>query len=350
MEDQSSVPGDRARSVAAMMTATPYESLVAAAAQLTDTDVLGDIDENNVSVASASLARNCCALEAARRALGPQCTVSLRFEEAFFADHCDDLSHLRNLARAFRAEALRAAGDNDYRTAAEIGIDILELANAARRGGLVTDLLVSAAISAIGIEGLRRIRTKFDHGTRRLLIEQLRRLEAEREPFTEIVARDHKWEMAVGYKDEPCDFMSMDLADADECGLSEDDQRDLLQLLQHIGDLPETDRRRMECDQDRHILALMRMLVVDLALREWHASSGSFPDDLASLTAQMLPKLPLDPFTETSFIYRRVGDTSFHLYSTGPKSCDGGGQFGDWTSVAAGSADLCLDAGDYWRD
>ncbi len=333
-----------------MMTATPYESLVAAAARLTDTDVLADIDEGNVSVASAHLDRNCFALEAARRALGPQCTVPLRFEEAFFSEHCDDFSHLRNLARAFRAEALRAAGNKDYHTAAEVGIDILELANAVRRGGLVTDLLVGVAISAIGIEGLRKIRTTLDHGTRRLLIEQLLRLEAERESFTEIVARDHKWEMAVGYKDEPCDFMSMDLTDPDECGLSEDEQRDLLQLLQHIGDLPATDRRKMELDHDRHILALMRMLVVDLALRDWHASSGSFPDGLSSLTTQMLPKLPLDPYTETWFIYRRVGDTSFQLYSTGPKSCDGGGQFGHWPSVATGSADLCLDAGDYWLE
>lgn len=57
--------------------------------------------------------------------------------------------------------------------------------------------------------------------------------------------------------------------------------------------------------------------------------------------------MPLDPFTDQSFLYRRLSDHSFALYSTRPSKVDHGGVFGPWMMVAAGHADLCLDAGDY---
>ena len=333
-----------------MMTTTPYETLVESAARLTGVDAFDDIDDSHVSAASRLLQQNQLALESARRALGPDCVVPLRYEQAFFSQHCDHVSHLRNLARAFRAEAWLAVSRNDFQAAARICMDTLELANATRRGGLVTDLLVGIAISGIAMHALRKIRTKLENSTRRLVIDELHRLEAEREPFAVVVARDRDWELAVGYEDEPCDFTAQELIDPNECGLSEEEQKEILQLLQQMAELPEPDQRKMQRDQDYHILALMRMLAVDLALRDWRDTFGSFPNDLSSLTPQPLAQLPLDPYTENSFIYRRISDASFDLYSTGPKLTDGGGHFGPWPSVAAGCADLCLDADDYCPD
>jgi hypothetical protein len=331
-----------------MMTTTPYEALVESAARLTGVDALDGIDQTHVSAASGLLQQNQTALASARRALGPECVVPLRYEEAFFPEHCDHVSHLRNLARAFRAEAWLAVSRNDFHAAARIGIDTLELANAARRGGLVTDLLVGNAISGIAMHVLRKIRIKLESGTRRLVIDELHRLEAEREPFAVVVARDRDWDLAVGYEDKPCDFIPRELIDPEECGLSEEEQKEILQLLQQIAELPEPDQRKMQREQDYHILALMRMLAVDLALRDWRDKLGAFPSDLSSLTPQPLAELPLDPYTENSLIYRRTGNASFELYSTGPKLTDGGGHFGPWPNVAAGCADLCLDADDYW--
>ncbi|MDY0170117.1 MAG: hypothetical protein RBS80_26470 [Thermoguttaceae bacterium] len=329
------------------MATTPYEALVESAARLTDVDTLADIDAAHTSTASELLNQNQGALESARRALGPTCVVPVRYEEAFFDEHCDHFSHLRNLARAFRAEAWLAASRNDFRSAALIAIDILELANAVRRGGLVTDLLVGIAISGIAIEFLRKIRTQIDNDTRRRVMDELHRLEAERESFDDVVARDRDWEIAVGYEDKHCDSMSLEMDDPEECGLSEEEQKEIRQLVQQIADLPESDQRKMQRDQDYRILASMRLLAVDLALRDCHATSGSFPNDLSSLTPQPLAELPLDPYTENSFLHRRISAASFDLYSTGPKLTDGGGHFGPWPSVAAGCADLCLDADDY---
>ena len=197
------------------------------------------------------------------------------------------------------------------------------------------------------MDALRKIRTKLDSGTRRLVIDQLHRLDAERESFADIVERDRDWEVAVGYEGKPCDSMSHELSNPEECGLSEEEQKEILQLLQQMADLPESDQRKMQRDQDYHILALMRLLAVDLALRDCRDTCGSFPNDLSALTPQPLAEPPLDPYTENAFIYRRTSDTLFDLYSTGPKLTDSGGHFGPWSSVAADCADLCLDANDY---
>ena len=276
--------------------------------------------------------------------------MPVRYEESLFSEHCEDFTHLRNLARAFRAEAWLATSKNDFQAAARICIDTLELANAARRGGLVTDLLVGVAISRIAMDALRKIRTQLPSGMRCFVMNELQRLEAEREPFADIVARDRDWETAVEYEDTPCDFMSHELDDPQECGLSEEEQREILQLLQQMADRPESDRRNMQLDEDNHILALMRLLAIDLALRDVNDTTGAIPDELSSLAPHPFPRLPVDPYTEESFIYRRVDDGSYCLYSTGPKLADGGGQFGPWPSVAAGCADLCLDADDYRPD
>ena len=222
-----------------MVNTTPYEALVEAAALLTDAARIGDLDEGDLATAAAIVQQNRAALESARRALGPQCAVHLRYEESFYSEHCAHLSDLRDLGRMFRAEAYIASQNGDYRAAATIGLDIFELANAIRRGGLVTDLLFSIAIARLAIDALRKDRTNVDSASRLLLVRELRRLEAEREPFAGIIARDREWEVAVGYAD---------------------------------------------------------------------------------------------------------------LYSTGPKMVDGGGKTGPWPLVAAGCADLYLDADDYWAD
>ena len=333
-----------------MVVISPYEALVAWASQLTETDALAEIDGNNITAAAGFLEPNLSVLEAARHALGQRCAVQVRYVKSLYLEHLNDIQNLRNLARAFRVQALLAASNEDNKTAARCGIDILELANATRRGGIVTDLQVGIAISGIAMETLRKIRAKLDHATRQELIGDLQRIEAEREPFADIIERDNEWEIAVGQEDNTCDLTSMELQDPEECGLSQDEQKELLQLCQQIADLPDSDRRKLILNQDQQILALMRLLVVDLALRASYELSSAIPNNLTSLTPRFLSKLPLDPFTSESFIYRTVEDASFQVYSTGPKMFDGGGKFGPWSSVAAGCADLCLDENDYCQD
>lgn len=331
-----------------MPTVTPYEALVEAAASLTGFDAIAGIDDREISAASAFLEKNRAAIDSARRVLSPNCVVPVRYEESFWADHASHLPPLRNFARALSVEARLAADDGDFHSTANIGLEILNLANAVRRGGLVADLLVGVAISSIAIEVLRKHRTQYESLTRPNLIDGLERLESEREPFDTIAARDREWELATGCYGEPADFASLKETDPDEFGLSEEEMQKILQLLQQVADLPEQAQQKMYLDQDRHTLALMRMFLIDVALRQQRGSSDTFAEDLSLLAPEILATVPTDPFTDRPFIYRRVGSTGFCLYSTGPKMSDGSGQIGPWPVVAAGCADLFLDANDHW--
>ncbi len=241
---------------------TPYETLVQSAARLSGT--FDKVDEGAPLAATELLERNRAALESARSALNLRCAVPVRYEESFLVDHHDDVAHLRNLAHAFQAAALLAASRGEHGEAALRGIEMLELANATRRGGLVVDALVSIAIAGMAVETLRRIRADLDDVTRRTVADALRRIAQERESFDAIIARDREWELAVGYQEESCDLSLLDLDNLREFGLAEDELQELLGFVQQTADRPEADRRKMQLDQDRHIRSLLRKLRADL--------------------------------------------------------------------------------------
>lgn len=69
-------------------------------------------------------------------------------------------------------------------------------------------------------------------------------------------------------------------------------------------------------------------LLTVLALQRYRSEIGQYPDDLKCLVdAGYLPKVPMDPFSDDSLVYRRVGE-EFLLYSVGPDFVDDGGTVG----------------------
>jgi hypothetical protein len=329
-----------------MVAATPYDALISAAKSLVDTQMLAACDTPPASAIRAYISANSAHLAAARAALAAVCRVPLRYDASFFAEHCEALSPLRNLAQSFALEFQHAAADADHSTAARIGVDLLDLANVIRRGGLVTDLLVSIAVASIAINLLRDVRGHLGASDRLALIRQLTRTEHDQEPVSEIIARDRHWESAVGYQEEKVDLTRQPLLDPTECGLTEDQQRALLERMQSLSTMPDDARQSVYTSQDRYTLTLLRMLAVDLAIRSWRAEKGAYPDGLGPLAATFVEGVPDDPFTQKPFCYRRLSD-GFILYSPGPMHIDHGGSFGPWRMVQAGAADLCLDSGDY---
>jgi hypothetical protein len=83
------------------------------------------------------LRNNRAALEMARRALGQPCGVALEYSADFFEKHSQDWPRLRDLARSFRLELNWVARSGNPSQAVDIGVEILDLANAIRRGGLI---------------------------------------------------------------------------------------------------------------------------------------------------------------------------------------------------------------------
>jgi len=67
-----------------------------------------------------------------------------------------------------------------------------------------------------------------------------------------------------------------------------------------------------------------RVAQVGLSLEAYRAQAGTYPDSLDALVPEMLPKLPLDPFSGRPFHYRRSGKEVV-VYSVGRNGVDDGG-------------------------
>lgn len=326
-----------------------YRSLIDAAADLAETGFLDDCESSPDTRAREYLNRNRVALAAARAALQGECAVRLRFDQEYYTEHTEDVGHLRNLAKTFALELRHAKRRDDFPAAVRIGIDLFQLSNAARRGGLILDFLVSIAFSSMAIEGLREGRAHCDEQLRKSLRDALRRIENEREPLRAIVERDRKWEVAVGWQDAPLDVANFPLPETDT-GIPEDQQQAVLEALQRFTDLPSDEKTSQYRQFDNRDRAMQRMFFVDLALRTYQAIHHTYPDRLEPLVPSICSDIPCDPFTDAPFRYQRQGTDEFVLYSPGPTKIDHGGNFSDWLKVATGQADLCLDVGDYWWD
>ncbi len=72
------------------------------------------------------------------------------------------------------------------------------------------------------------------------------------------------------------------------------------------------------------VQARVDLLRLAVALRLYRREHGSYPADLNALQPQYLPAVPLDPFMNQPFIYRRE-DKGFLLYSFGENRLDDGG-------------------------
>lgn len=79
----------------------------------------------------------------------------------------------------------------------------------------------------------------------------------------------------------------------------------------------------LENSQKRRDMQSRRLLLA-LAMRCYYLDHGNFPQALGELTPQYLDSVPLDPFSGSIFVYRRLPD-GFLLYSIGPNGRDDGG-------------------------
>ena len=328
-----------------MKAVTPYEELISAASSLVSTEIFEDTAIVSDEKTRLYLASNRQALEKARLALKQQCVVPLRNDAEFYSEHMQRLPDFRVLAKSFVLELHQARDVRRWSDAARIGVDLLTLGNAVRRGGLITDMLISLAFYAMGLEELRTLRTNFDEAVRKSLRRDLARTARAAEPLREIAKRDRQWEAAVGWAEQACDFNGPEYASLRD-NLSED-QQIAWQVNQSFLELPRDIHHALHVMFDRKRIAMQRMLFVDLALRSYHAAAGEYPDRLAALAPAICRRVPGDPFAGEPFRYWRDTADAFVLYSVGPRQTDHQGQLGSWLDIMAGRADFCLDFDDW---
>jgi hypothetical protein len=86
--------------------------------------------------------------------------------------------------------------------------------------------------------------------------------------------------------------------------------------------IPEMDKQRFQ-NLDKRGLVRLQLMETRLALELFRREHGKWPSGLQDLVPKYLAAIPADPFSKSSLIYRRQGD-SFLLYSVGPDGRDDG--------------------------
>lgn len=217
--------------------------------------------------------------------------------------YLDDMQQMRSLSRGFQAQGNLFIREQDFTGAMTTFLDAIDYGIHARTGGLIVNELVGIACAGVGRSDLYHVREEMTAKQSRQAIERLATALANVEPHEQFGHRDRVWTQQVdGWFGH------------------------LLQLLTELtGDyrfMDPADFGKPYLDEQ----AVMRLLIVELALQAHLLEHGQLPNELAELVPDYLPNVPLDPLSADSspLNYRRTED-GYVLYSVGHNGIDDGG-------------------------
>jgi hypothetical protein len=206
----------------------------------------------------------------------------------------------RSISRGLDAQATTLE-TTDPDLAAEHLMAIIRLGNMEQQEGLLIQGLVGMAVEEVGVEHLVRLKRRISSQKGREISAELEEMEKSRDH--DHIARDQMW-----YSLNDRWAFRLDQI------LSAGTERSSESVYFHYG---------VTCNRSS---CLERLLMLDLALRAYHADHGAYPPKLGLLTPQYLAEVPLDPFSEKPFVYRPARQ-DFVLYSVGGDGVDNGGNF-----------------------
>jgi hypothetical protein len=231
-----------------------------------------------------------------------------------------DTQAFRDLARAWSAEADSLGLANRADEAARYGLANIEAGHVAGRGGVTLDALTSSAVEGCGTSDIIKIRRSLAFETTAMLVARLLQVDAARECAATIAQRDLA-----------CDRERRGWA-----------ARFALAIDAWLGARPtQWGEKLLDRSLKRRDVEL-RLLIADLAVRQYLHERGQAPGTLDELMPSYLPAVPIDPFSGKPLIYR-VQDDGFVIYSVGPDGKDDGGRFGTYTQSLEAGFDRGLD-------
>lgn len=249
--------------------------------------------------------QNAASLKAVRTELAKPWRVELadRFDERW-----EDHSALRNVADGLLAEAEVARLGGETMDSATTSLQVLNIGHRTCKGAHFVYFLIGMAIEDGGIYQLSRARNQLQPDELAFVIESLRQLDSSFPSAGEWKPVNRAWfDRATTWHKRLhdriyCEWIT-DYAQADE---------------------------RMAQNAHHRSRAALRLLYTDLALRQFQAKHGEYPESLQELVPELLEQVPLDPFTDKPLSYRREPDGSFTLYSVGPDKKDDNGLIQAW--------------------
>jgi hypothetical protein len=289
-----------------------YDDLILAAAPMATRQLPRAFDRLPTSQLRGLLTTYHRSLDVARRGLSRTCRVPLTYTQADFSRPND---RLRELACLFVIEGKLA--EREGRTDDALGSyrDLLRLGQAITRGGLVIDCAYGHSAERMAIDGVHGLHRQLSPEVCRQWLAALQRSEAEREPVEEIEYRELLWwEHAGG--------LTTRMIESAGQSLGKD-----LSLASKAGE-----------DFGLYHVATMRLLICELALQVFRAEHDREAERLEDLVPDLLPTVPLDPFTDQPLVYQPTADGPL-LYSLGSDRRDDGGQ-----PLENGRGDIRLDS------
>lgn len=211
----------------------------------------------------------------------------------------DRFSPFRKLAWAFQAEGRLAEMEGRTDDALRSYCNVIQLREAVSRGGVCNDEFMGVAIEKIGQYNVYGLRGAMSPMQRRAAIDELLKVDRNREPIEDIVYRDRVFiERAFGWLG-----------------------RLYVVLGTLTGEVPFGETLPAHDDA----VAKCRLLMCELAIQNYQADHGHAPESLAKLVPDYLPAVPEDPFSGEPLVYRQTPN-GYLLYSIGADEHDDGGR------------------------
>lgn len=234
-----------------------------------------------------------------------------------------DIFLWRGLSRAFSATGRLQLLQGQVDAALSTYVDLIRLGVVGRRGGLVVDGMVGAAVTGAGASGIWELIERLDSAQCRRALGEIEQLIADTEPFEEIEHRDFVWDQyAYGWHGRLFNLLAYGT------GESEAGQYQWVFLRES---------------------AILRLLMANLSLRGFRAENGRLPQNWEEMVAAGWPPLQSDPFDPEGKPLRYVRSANgadFVLYSVNNNQVDDGGaapEKDQWGIEDFTSGDLRLD-------
>jgi hypothetical protein len=243
--------------------------------------------------------QNRAALQAVRQGLTKECQMPLTNDAQYLSQETHHLIQLRKLAFQLIGEGKLAEIEGRRADAVQSYLDEIRFGQEVGRGGLMVEKLLGIACERVGLSVLQGLAPKLSSEESSKLTKALEEIDGRRERWEAVLRRQKAFTRRMG------NFLGITIVQL---------------LLRDM--LREGDRKFRE--EAKTAEARLRLLMTDLAIRQFQGERGVYPSRLAELVPEFLKALPRDPFGTNGFIYR-TQTNGFLLYSVGPDGKDDGG-------------------------
>ncbi len=212
---------------------------------------------------------------------------------------------LRAISRAFSADMRHQAANGNVSVAVDSGLATFRLGKECYRGGLIINSLIGFAIQGGAVKEFRRVVGQYPEAGEEIRQGLVPMLDTG-ELAEVVISREHQYiETATR-------------------GINR------LELWINAQQIISS-ATKSTFQAELRITAQQRLFVVHLALQAYHNEHSNWPEALDQLAPEFFPAVPLDPYSQSPFVYRIEAD-AYRLYSVGQNKRDDGGT-GDETGL-----------------